>query len=190
MSEPSEIDKIRQECWRKRFYSFGTTKIFEKRARSLELRRKLITFLGLAAPVLLGTFVAAYYTESRALKTVVLPVVGAITIIQAAASLWSLVARWDEKYAYAIGAIRSNTHLASAFEELAVSSEEKLMKKIDHLRDDYSQREIEDTAQGISTKEKRFAQRSSLFQYRSKCPTCNKVPISMKPENCDSCGNY
>lgn len=190
MNSPTEIENIRKECWRKRFYSFGTTKVFEKRARSLGTKRDVITFLGLATPVFVGAFVGAYSAESQTLKVIVLPVVGAIMIFQAVMSLWSLVARWDDNYSYAVSAVKNNTRLTSDFEELATAPEDRLLKEIERLRFEYSRQEAEDTAQKLTDKEKRFAQRSALFQYRSKCPTCCEVPKSMTPSNCDSCGNF
>jgi hypothetical protein len=42
MANPTDIENMRQECWRKRFYSFGTTKVFEKRARFLGTMRDVI----------------------------------------------------------------------------------------------------------------------------------------------------
>lgn len=186
----SRTEGLRQECWKKRFYSFGTTKLFERRVRSLGWKRRLITFLGLASPLFLGAFVAAYSAESQLLKLIVLPVVGAVTVFQALMSLWSLVATWDDRYAYAVAAVKNNTRLTSDFEELAAATDAKIESEMERLRFEYSRQDVEDSAQEISEKEKRFGQRSALFQYRSECPACQKVPKSMTPTSCDSCGNF
>jgi mobilome CxxCx(11)CxxC protein len=181
---------LRKECWRKRFYSFGTAKVFEKRVLSLGRRRRLITFLGLASPLFLGAFVAAYSTESAMLKLIVIPTVAVLSIVQALLSLWSLVFAWDHRYACAVTAVKNNTRLASDFEDLATAPDGKLDREIERLRFEYARQEGEDSAQEISEKEKRFGERSSLFQYQSKCPACGEVPTSMKPTNCDACGNF
>lgn len=190
MDDLTDINTLKQECWRKRFYSFGTTKIFEKRVLSLGKKRRIITFLGIALPLFIGLYVGAYSLESEILKSIILPFVGMLTIVQAVVSAWSLVARWDETYTYAINAIKDNTRLTSESEKLATASEEEIRREIEGLRFRYSHQEAQDTVQEITKEEKRFAQRSALFQYRSECPTCRKVPESMTPSNCDSCGNF
>ena len=183
-------NEIQKECWKKRFYSFGTVKIFEKRASSLNTKRKVITFLGLVSPLVVGTFAASFTFDSEILKFIVAPIAGLITVIQAIFSLWSLVSRWDENYIYSVNSIKVNTHLTSEFEKLANSTDGIMGRNIGRLRDEYERQEMADSTQHITDKEKRFAQRSALFHYKSKCPTCNEVPQRIKASKCDSCGNF
>ena len=190
MSDAIGNDPLKQECWEKRFSSFGTAKIFEDRIHSLGKKRRLITFLGLATPLTVGAFVGAYSADSPTLKLFVIPIVGAVTIIQALLSLWSIVAQWDTQYAYAVASVKSNNRLASDFEELAKATPEKRAKGMERLRFEYSRQDSEDISQEITDKEKRFGQRSALFQYQSKCPSCGFVPKNMTSTDCDSCGNY
>ena len=191
MSDQANVEQqLRQECWEKRFYSFGTAKIFERRALKLGRKRRLITFLGLATPITLGAFVTAYSAASPVLQYILLPLSGAVAMLQSVVSLWSLVAGWDEAYAYAIGSVKNNNRLTSLAEELARGSRSRLEKDIELLRFEYSRQDAEDSAQEITDKEKRYAERCALFQYRQECPACKQVPANMKPTSCDSCGNF
>src|SRR5207249_963836 len=83
----SDEEALRQECWQKRFYSFGTTKIFERRARDLGWKRRIITFLGLAAPLAVGAVAVSFSTDSAILKYIALPTAAIVTIFQAIISL-------------------------------------------------------------------------------------------------------
>ena len=59
-----EEQQLRRECWDKRFYSFGTVKIFERRAVAINRKRQFITFLGLASPLAVGTLVLSFNVGS------------------------------------------------------------------------------------------------------------------------------
>ncbi len=185
-----EEKQLRQECWTKRFYSFGTTKIFEARARSLRVKRQWITFLGLLAPVTVGAFAVSFSIKSEILKYIIIPIAGSVAVIQAVLSLWSLVAKWDESYAYAISSIRNNTKLTSEFEVLAQKKFPEVKKNIQRYRDEYSRLEMDDSSQHITDKEKRYAMRHALFQYKLPCETCGKIPQSLSSTKCDTCGKF
>lgn len=186
----NELEKLKKECFNKRFYSFGTAKIFEKRVGSYRLKLQVITFLGLLSPLLLGGFVAAFSSENKYLTNVLLPICGVLTILQAVMSLWSLVSKWDDVYAYSISAVKNNTRLTNDFDQLANQTENKIKRDLPRLLEEFNRQEIEDTAQSVTTKEKRFAMRESLFQYKNTCPTCKNIPETLTPINCDTCGNY
>jgi len=180
---------MKKECFDCEFYSFGTVKIFEKRVSHYGTWLKRITFLGLLSPVLLGGFVAAFNTDSEVLKQILLPLCGLLTIAQAVLSLFSLVYKWDEKYSYAIGAVRSNTRLITEFSKLKKSSG-KLKELYQPIRDEYDRQNESDMTQIISDEEKRFAMKYSLFHFKSTCLTCNVKPINLNPTTCDTCGNF
>ncbi len=190
MTDELDIDQLRRECWEKRFYSFGTAKLFEQRARHLGLKRRIIIFLGFAMPIFIGAYVTAYNAESQALKNILLPLVGIVSIVQLLVSFWSLVARWDENYVYAVSSVKVNTRLTADFQQLATAPREALIRDIERLRFEYDRQDVDDSAQEITPQEKRFAHRSASFQYRSACRTCGVIPNSMVPSDCDSCGNF
>lgn len=187
--DSADHSRLRQECWEKRFYSFGTAKIFERRARALAKQRRLINFLGLASPLVIGAFAAAFTLDSAALRYVVVPIAGAFSVVQAVVSAWAIVARWDERYDYAVAATKANTRLTGEFDTLAAAPR-IAAREVESLRAEYARQEREDTAQHITDREKRYAMRSALFQYQSKCATCGVIPKNMTPSTCDSCGNF
>lgn len=181
---------IKKECFDCEFYSFGTIKIFEKRVSEYGLWLKRITFLGLLSPVLLGGFVAAFSTESNVLKNILLPLCGLLTIAQATLSLFSLAYKWDERYSYAIGAVRNNTKMMSEFNKLKQMKDDSINESYLSLRNEYDRQNENDMAQSISDEEKRYAMRHSLFHFKIKCPTCKVIPKSLSVTTCDTCGNF
>ncbi|MFK5893375.1 MAG: hypothetical protein QM504_09175 [Pseudomonadota bacterium] len=183
-------EEIKKDCWDKRFYSFGTAKIFEQRARQLYTKRQWIVFLGLLSPVTIGAFVASFSINSEALKTYIIPIAGTVAVIQAVLSIWSLVMKWDERYSYAISAIKINTNITSEFEALAKTKPTYIKNNIKRMNEIYLRQEIEDSSQHITDKEKRYAMRHALFQYKNECKTCLKIPSSLSPTTCDTCGNF
>jgi len=102
-SGPSE--KI---CQDRQFYAYGTQRIFERRAARYGLGRTWITYLGVAVPLFMGAAAMAF--ELKWFHWI-MPLAGAATIAQLVISLWSIVARWDEKYERAVGSARANAQL-------------------------------------------------------------------------------
>ena len=180
---------IIKACRDKEFYAFGTTRIFEKRAKSLQFFRTWITFLGIVTPVIVGSAVLAFGIETKALPYF-LSVAGIVGIFQLVLSTWSIVARWDEKYSYSIEAVKDNTDLYNKFKKLADRQQDDFEKVYLELEQQNSDRELKDIAQNISDKEKRYAYHESLKYYKKECHICGKVPQTSKPSKCDGCGNY
>lgn len=184
------IDKLKKECADNRFYSFGTSKLFERRAKIYRRYLNLITFLGLAVPLVIGITVLSFSGESKVFKNIMIPTAGMLTTCQLIVSLWALVSRWNEKNDYAVSAIKSNTRLETEFNRLCNSEEEVINNEISNLRNEYDRVKQEDTAHGVSEKEMRWGMRKALIHYKLKCPTCNLKPTSMVPLSCDTCGNF
>ena len=181
---------LRKECIDKEFYSFGTFKIFERRMKKFGLRLKSITFLGLFSPVLIGGFVAAFSTDSEILKSILLPLCGFITVLQALLSLLSLVFKWDDKFAHSLNSIQENTRLANEFGKLSKESSAKIKRDLPKIRKDYELQEARDNTQELTKKEHNYAMRNALFQFKKKCVTCQEIPKNLKPTTCDTCGNF
>ncbi|HIF9499298.1 TPA: mobilome CxxCx(11)CxxC protein [Photobacterium damselae] len=182
-------EEIKKKCFESEFYSFGTSKIFERRVKKYGFKLKGITFLGLLSPVLLGGVVASFSVDSVILKNYLLPACGVITILQAILSLLSLVFRWDEVYSYASGSVQNNTMLTSNFKRLKDSNKIN-MKQFQSLMDEYDQQNKSDISQNISVKEMRYAMCVSLLQYQIECRGCGIKPRSLKPSTCDVCGKF
>lgn len=182
-------EAIIDSCREKEFHAYGTTRIFEKRANKLQLLRTWITFLGIVTPVIVGGSVLAFGVEAEALPYF-LVVAGIVGIAQLTLSTWSIVARWDERYGYAIESARDNTRLYNEFKMLADRQPFDLEEKHSKALELYNAREFQDIAQNISDKEKRFANRESLKYYKKPCQVCSSVPKTSKPSKCDGCGNF
>ncbi|MPY26710.1 mobilome CxxCx(11)CxxC protein [Shewanella sp. YLB-07] len=183
--------EIKEKANNYEFWAFGTTRIFEKRANSLKLRRTLITFFGLVTPVIVGAIVLSFGYNSKILP-VLLTTAGITGVFQLALSTWSIVARWDETYEYAVESLRSNTELYNQFKKIKESNQpiEVLEIHFEETRKLYEDREFRDLGQNITDKEKRFANHQTLLYFGQICHACQKVPSSYKPTKCNSCGNY
>jgi len=170
------------------FYCFGTSRIFEKRAQKLKTLRTWITFLGIVTPVIVGGAVLSFGSDKNILPYFLF-IAGVVGLVQLTLSTWAIVARWDERYEYAVDALRVNTDLYNKWKSYCeIDPENKKLFKT--LQSEYEIQEIKDIGQTISDKEKRFANRESLKYYKKECHLCNSIPITSKPEKCDGCGNY
>lgn len=178
-----------RECREKEFHAYGTSKIFERRAKTYRNYINILTFLGIVVPVSIGAVVLSFGTEWKYLAGV-LVVASVISLLQLVISVWSIVASWSGKLEIASNAIQGNTRLYNEWKALADHPDEKLESKVQEVRRLNQEQEMNDLRQDISDKEKRFAMHESLFYYKRPCQTCEQVPKSKKATNCDMCGNY
>jgi mobilome CxxCx(11)CxxC protein len=178
-----------KDCRDKEFYAYGTTRIFERRARHLRSLRTLITFLGIVAPVLVGGLVLTFGVAEKSLPYFI-TAAGLVGLVQLFLSTWAIVARWDEQYEYSIESSRHNTDLYNKFKSLADANPTDIAEKFEKIQEENQEREFKDIAQNIVDKEKRYAYRESLKYYQNPCHICNIKPTSSKPTKCDGCGNF
>lgn len=155
--------------------------------RRLEIGRNVITYLGIVVPLLVGSVVLSFGKEW--LAYVVIPA-GILITAQLALSAWSIVARWDDKYSYAVGAMQAQTRLFNAWEILGKRQPDDLEQRVNALDAEDQRQESADLTQVISDKEKRFAMRASLYHFKQPCQICDVTPASMTPSDCDTCGNF
>lgn len=180
---------IRKKCDDYAFYSYGTTRIFQKREAKLKSRRVLITFLGIVVPVMLGATAAAFGAEWKWLPYVV-TLAGVATIVQLYFSCWSIVARWDEQYASAVDSMLNNTTLYNKWNSLAGSSSTKLADEFEKTEEEYKRQELKDLAQSVTDKEIRYAAREAYKYFKKQCHICGEIPTTSKATKCDGCGNF
>lgn len=183
-------ENLRNRCARGEFYSYGTAKIFEKRAKDIGRRLKAITFLGLLSPVLAGGIAMTFSAESSFLNKIVFPALSIVLLSQSVLSLLSLCYKWEEKHSYSLWAIKNNNKLFNKFSRLSGESDAAIAKKISDYEDEYDHQEAEDSSQGITDKEERYGMRKTLIYFGKACKTCNEKPTSIKPTDCDTCGNF
>ncbi|MGC8343627.1 mobilome CxxCx(11)CxxC protein [Pantoea ananatis] len=184
---------IRKDLNHTIFLAYGTARIFDKRMRALDWKRKTVTFLGVLVPLMIGGS-ALSFGLSAAFLPILITIAGILTLIQLAFSLWSLVAGWDRSYSDCIASVKENTSI--------YNQAEKIVKKIGHidkslleslyeeLKEKYERREQGDLSLVVNDKELRFANRMACFHYKKECHICKKVPAALKAGNCDGCGNY
>lgn len=178
-----------KDCRDKEFYAYGTTRIFERRARHLRSLRTWITFLGIVAPVLVGGLVLTFGVAEKTLPYFI-TAAGLVGLIQLILSTWAIVARWDEQYEYSIESARHNTDLYNKFKLLADENPQDISNKFAEIQKENQEREFKDIAQNITDKEKRYAYRESLKYYQKPCHICKNTPTSSKPQKCDACGSF
>jgi len=155
--------------------------------RTLDRLRSWITYLGIVVPLLIGAAVLSFGTEW--LPYALVPA-GLLGCVQIALSAWSLVARWDDKYSYAISALQAQTRMFNAWDGLAKRAPPDMESKTTDLDAEDQRLEQADLAQNISAKEKRYAMRAALYHFGNACVRCGQKPASLKPSSCDTCGNF
>lgn len=180
-------NNLQAHCREKAFYAFGTTKIFERRIHRLDRLRTAITYLGIVVPLLIGGAVLSFGTNWLAYAIVPAGVVGCL---QLGLSAWSLVAKWDDKHAYALGAMQAQTRLFNAWDRLAKRPPVDFESKVNELDIEDQRQEQADLSQNLLPQEKRFAMHATLYHFGNMCVRCGQKPTSMKPTDCDTCGNF
>jgi hypothetical protein len=63
-SPPEDLtQRIQQDCWARFIDTYGTACTFERRAAQYERRVRLLTFLGIVGPVLVGGVITSFGTS-------------------------------------------------------------------------------------------------------------------------------
>lgn len=176
-------------CWEKEFQAYGTIRIFEKRAKRLQTLRTWITFMGIVTPLVVGAAALAFGTESEVLS-VFISAAAIVGLVQLVLSTWSIVARWDERYEYAVESIRDNTKIYNDFKRLSAEGVPDDDARVKIALEAYQRREFSDISRNITDKEKRFAARESYKYFKKECHICNEIPKTSKPGKCGGCGNF
>lgn len=191
-SAEDKFDAVRSDCWVRALQAFGTAHVFELRASKVGRLLRLVAFVGLMVPVVVGGFALSYGASFVALPVVII-VGSAIGIVQLAISLWSLVASWLESYAYAIESVISNKSLYLRFRDLGRNPPDGYSDLVAQFRllqvEDDARRE-QDYKREISEPEKRRAMRAGLRELGRACVSCDKIPTDMNPTKCGVCGDY
>lgn len=170
------------------YQTYGTARIFEKRLQNLLLRMKVLNFVGLAIPLLIGLVFLGFGEINVYLKTIAV----FLGIIQVVVFLWSIISKWDDKYQYAISALKRQEELHTDF-KLITKETSTPQIYIERLLEKENRFNSEDITQNITEKEKRYAMRRTLYNFQLSCVVCGIQPTSIKPlktDNCDNCSNY
>ncbi len=185
-------DQIRQECWDKALHSLGTSYIFSLKASNFKMRIRLISVLGVIAPLLLGATAAAYGLDSK-LTTLALSVTAPIAIFQIVFSGISLNYKWDDQFAYALESQTDNRIISEHFQHLgkySASDINELEKQFEIWKAKDNARAVQDDKIKFTDKENRKGMRYALWIRQKECATCKTIPTSMTPTQCMTCGNF
>lgn len=191
MEDVDRINQLRGMCWDRALESYGTAFIYEQRALRLRRQLRILTYLGMVVPGAVGLVVLSFGNPS--FLPIVLIVAGILGLVQFLGSVWSVVSRWDDSYAYALESVTSNYYLSDKYRELGEDPPSDLsafetrlasLEKVDRPRRDADYR------QGVTKEEKRMGMRAGLHKFQRECAQCGKAPPSMEPSGCDVCGNF
>lgn len=184
----SQADRI--ECWNRALHAFATAQIFDKRAAGLRRKRRLLAFLGLVVPMVVGALILSFEKAVSFLPIITL-VAGTLGILQFVVSLWALVATWDDEFAYALESTADNYRLSEGYRVIAQNPPEDFSVRFTMLDRDDSHRSDADNKKGISAAEKRLGMRAALHQFQRACAGCDEVPSSVARGRCKGgvCGD-
>lgn len=178
-----------QFCWEKEFHAFGTKCFFERRANSLRLKLKLLSWASLVVPLavatLLGSFDSPQVTFWTKLVSGLLG--GALTFI----GLWAVVAGWTDSLSKAERAMLASIGLGDSWREMKTYGGVDFDTRLAALKERDRAQEQLDQLEGVSMKDKAWMMRAALFHFRKPCQACNVVPTSLKfgKHTCAMCAN-
>lgn len=189
MQRDESLDSLRQECWTRALYAYGTASIFERRARQLRPWVRGLTFLGVAVPASAGGVLLSVGPNAAAIPWL-LAIAAPLGVLQLVLSVWSLSARWDDSLVYFQESATDNHRLSEQYRKIAADPPQDARLRFEILEASYQARCDADYKQVISEKEKRRGLRAGLLQFRRKCAACNSVPDSMRASKCGVCGDF
>ena len=156
----------------------------------MDIILKWTRVLGILIPVLLGGIVTSYYTDSQIMK-LALFITAPLALIQLGLSTVLTVLGSDGQLSsYSRKSVEYNL-LNSEFEHLGKFPDdnyESYSKKYEILLE--RERGVSKDNSNIKDKELRMGMRYALRNYRRACAGCGQTPVSMKPTNCEVCGNF
>jgi mobilome CxxCx(11)CxxC protein len=170
----------------------GTAYILDQRAELLKLKLKVLAFLGLAVPVIVGGLVLSYGTHFGGVG-VIITIGGVITVVQFVMALISLVAGWVGGYEESIRSTVTNHELAQSFESLANDTTiniDEFRHERDVLNAKDDARRAADHVLSITDAEKQMGMRAALRQRQKPCAGCGAIPKNMTPTECGVCGGF
>lgn len=179
--------------------AYGTEQLFKRRADILRRLLRLVAFFGILGPVVIGAVVTSF-SNYQSLMPILIPIAGAVGIAQLVVTLWSLVNKWDDSYAYALRSQDGNADLLRKWEALgktlvsapSQASAPAFIDSYNRVSEIQAEQSKEDKKQGVTDKETRRGMREALFKFRQKCLVCCIMPTSRKagPSKCNCCGNF
>lgn len=191
--EQAKYDKLRQDSWDKALYSFGCNYLFGKRIMKYSRLNRILKFSGILIPVVIGAIAATYYGNVELILEWAIILLAPLGIVQLILSLWAIIWDWDNELSYAFEASQHYSYLGEEFKKLGNTpplSLSELEQRSALLAVEYNTREQRDLKHAFKDEENRMGMRAGLRQFQRQCAGCNVKPLSMKPTDCDVCGNF
>ncbi len=191
MDDNHDLKRLRNKSHDLSFHSFGTSYIFRQRATYYNRLLRIITVLGILAPLLIGATVLGY-GEYKFLNFA-LKIAIAISVFQVALSAISLVYNWNDELSYAFESAQSHDSLYDQFKNLGEfppGDFKEAYCQFELINTLLRARNEQDTRRQIKDWESRMGMRYALREYQKECVECKKVPMSMKATDCPVCGNF
>ena len=187
----AEQKAIQGQCAIKALEAYGTGYIFEQRAARFRNRLRILAFLGIAVPASVGFIVLSINNLSA--LSVVVPIAVVLGFVELIFSIWSLAARWEDTYSYALESLASNYRLSNTYNTLVINPPAdlptfRLRYELIEKEDEF--RQEADLKQGITDEERRMGMRAALRQFQRSCAHCGKTPVSMTSTDCPVCGDF
>ena len=185
-------DKLRKECYKRKYDCFAFSHVFEKRAGRLNRWVSVIKAFGILVPVAVGVTASGYGLHNKFMENV-LWIAIPTGIFQFLLSTWTVITKWDDKLSYAYQAKISYDSLYKKFSDLAgfpPSTYESLRQSYNLVDQEYILRGQEDSHYNINEWEKRCGMRAHLREHQIPCVGCKKTPLSMESTDCSVCGNF
>lgn len=184
------IDDYRRRCWDAALHAYGTSYIFQKRAERLKRKTDVLTWVGLAVPLLTGALVGTL--GSYKLWGAAIAAGSVIAAVQLVISLWSVVKRWPEELPYSSASATANDSLASRFAAFGEDPPGLAAMRIqfEKLNVEDTARRDRDSEKNVTEKERRMGMRAGLRKFQRPCAACHQVPTTMDPSNCGVCGQF
>jgi mobilome CxxCx(11)CxxC protein len=189
-STQARQNQLRTEAWTKALEACGTGAILAIRARKIARWARIRDFLGIFVPVMVGTIVADVSFIGSKFISVLVAVTAVPTLAQLALSVWSLVANWSEMSLAYMNSVVMNNNLRREWEEFAKQLVTVNEENFKQLSDRTLEQEQKDMKFNIRETEKRYGMRYGLREFKKPCWECKRIPTSMKPTDCDVCGNF
>jgi len=185
-------DEEIQDCWDRSLRAFGTAHIFERRSRGAKRRIRVLSFVGMAVPVLIGGLVASFLgmPALQPYLGVLIAIGGVLATVQLVFSIWSLLAKWEDTTSYGSESSIDNLEISDIFKGLAQKPPADFAINYEVAKERDRARSTQDLKIGVTDNEKRMGMRAALRQFQKKCVACGEVPRDMKPTTCPVCGNF
>ena len=187
-TEQQPEKSLRGRCWASAFNAFATAFMFERRSARYRRQLRLLAFVAIGIPLLIGAMVRAYGATSTSVAAM-LPYVAGLGVVQLVVSLWSLIADWSGGLQQSCERIWVNHELARNFEGLARTPPPDLQRQFDLLLAEEKVSERTDYQLHLTDAEKRTGYRAASRQFRRACATCGQTAHALEPSSdCPTCG--